>query len=197
MNGPGDQHDQHDPTQHGDEHGNPQGDDHGDEHWWEPQVPNDRQRARLRAQIDLIKAGLENEPSNKQRDIEIKVNSAGDDTEFLYRADTILVRDANAEAAYAVLGMPYTSDKRHERLAPRFADCAPSCSPTGWTADSAVGEINDALGASAASHDRVLHVCPTGAACPATEPHVADAKGPDPKVNTLMTATWAVESRSP
>jgi len=153
--------------------------------WWDRDKEQLR-RDRYAEQIRLIREALRN--SGKQVGLSPWVDEDHlDEVEFLYRADTVLTRDADAPRVRDVLGLAPTENKHEEGLPDpingltvlKVAD-----------ARQAVERVDGAIGKGVVRYDTVVHVSPFSF-CPATEPEPA-SKGPDPKVNKASGAGGGV-----
>lgn len=155
--------------------------------WWSPGLPNASQRDRLRSQLRMIKAGLEGSELNRSRSARVGVHpDTGDlaDGEFLYRADTLVTSDANAERVHGALGLDFTGEKQHPDVPDQPDGLTVIRLPGGQDGLEAARIVEAALGPWIAAPDLVHHVT-TSSACPATEPELATGRpgGPVPKVN--------------
>jgi subtilisin family serine protease len=149
------------------------------------ELPSSDQRERYAQQIEMIIESLEQDAENLARHVKIGRFPDTDeiaDTEFLYRQDTILTRDRDAERVSGILGLPFDGDKRNERLPDAINGLTVLLLGSTWTAPTALATIDGALGLGVATYDRVVHLC-SSSACPATEPVPADS-GPVPEVNS-------------
>ena len=147
--------------------------DEGDQDW---------ARTRYRTQVDQMRNAIESDPRNNERGIKLRSYPDTDDpadTAFLYRIDTILVRDADAREARAVLGLepPDPAQPRDPTLPPPIRGLTVLRVPD---AADAVRRVNAVLGHGVATLDRVLHLT-SSSACPATEPFPASGRPAPPR----------------
>ena len=102
------------------------------------------------------------------------------DVEYLYRKETILVRDEDVARVLEALdgGQP----RRHES---NVRGLTLLDIPAGRTVDETCSFLDNVLGEGVATPDHILYVCPTRSCCPATEPEeVGLFPEPDPAVST-------------
>lgn len=129
--------------------------------WWENE---DIQQERLRGQVAIILDELDGAavwpPGNTG------------EVDYLYRADRILVRDADLPRVLAVVPGVVDDALINGVSAVTVAD--------GGT-QAALEALDDALGVGVAAPDYVLYVTPAGC-CPATEPDTVVSGEPDPGV---------------
>ncbi|MFL6162350.1 MAG: S8 family peptidase [Jatrophihabitantaceae bacterium] len=122
------------------------------------------QRARLRAQVDIILRRLPGAatwpPGNTGT------------LDYLYRAERILVRDADLDRVRNVVGGVVADALIHGVTA---------LTPGDGDAQAALATIDGQLGVGVATPDHVLFVTPAGC-CPATEPVPVAQHDPDPEV---------------
>lgn len=170
--------------------GSPDVPDAGDRQWYDDEIPNDRSRARYARQIEIMRAALEDAPHNRERNITVGIYPEnGDDrrggnladAEFLYRADTIITTDANADRVQRVLDLEVTDLKSHPQLADPIEGVRVLLLTNGMDAITAVQRVDEELGPRIASPDFVHHIT-SSSACPAIEPVPAQGD-PVPPVN--------------
>lgn len=152
-------------------------------YWWEPSVPNGRQRGRLRVQFDRIVEGLQSAPENVDRNVVIREVATDEDVDYLYRDEVILVRDRDVERVLGILRDTIGDGARVEEPVDREPQRGVTtiALPAGADLDAVISDLRDRE--IDASKDLVLHICPSASACPATEPVlVSQDRGPVPAV---------------
>lgn len=174
--------------------------------WWSSGLPNGSQRDRLRSQLRMIRAGLEGSTLNRSRGARVGVHpDTGDlaDGEFLYRADTLMTTDANAERVHRALGLDLPREKSQPGVPDQPDGLRVIRLPQGRDGVAAARIVEETLGPWIAAPDLVHHVT-TSSACPATEPELpqgvtgaTDGPGgpgrPVPKVNGRASAGTGVK----
>jgi hypothetical protein len=101
---------------------------------------------------------------------------AGNDAEYMYRRDSVLVRDGDVGRVETGLREILASDvvvTRHAVIGDVVRLAYSMASGTSRATPEVLDELDDALGAGVARPDHVLHICPH--ACPATEPEEVPA----------------------
>jgi subtilisin family serine protease len=144
--------------------------------WWD-EGQEELWRARTADQVRLIRDSIRGQGN----DVGMRPwadDDRLDEVEVMYRSDTVLTTDTDAQRVRRVLGLPETDTKAQEGLPDPI---------NGLTvlkvddAATAVDLVDRALGKGVARYDTLVHVSPF-TYCPATEPDPAKT-GPEPAVN--------------
>lgn len=149
--------------------------------WWQDGVPNPRQRGRLGVQLNRIVDGLQSAPANLRRNVVIEEWRTGEDVDYLYRRGAVIVRERDVTRVLDVLrqtvGEGAQVEDRPDGQGQRGV--ATILLPASADTNAVVADLQRR--GIDASKDLVLHICPQGSACPATEPVLAEG-GPVPAV---------------
>ena len=133
--------------------------------WW---ADRELQRARLRRQVELM--------TEARPELAVATGGSDDyaDMDHMYRAETILVRDADLDRVSAFVPGELDDSLINGLNLYRLRND---------DTETALATIEARFGVGVATPDHVVHVSPTVHSCPATEPEPVEAAGPVPAVN--------------
>jgi hypothetical protein len=136
-------------------------------------------RSRLNAQINLILHGLRGVTEGLEGAAAWPPDWAErDEVDYLYREGTLLTRDADVERVRAVIECGVVEHDDNVRGVTLLE------LPEGTSVEETCSRVDRALGEGIVTPDHVFYICPTGSACPATEPEEVRSSRPDPDVST-------------
>jgi len=136
-------------------------------------------QSRLNAQINLILHGIPGVTEGLEGAAAWPPDWAKqNEVDYLYRRGFVLTRDADVERVRAIIECGVIEHDDNVRGLTLLE------LPEGASVEETCARVDRALGEGVVTPDHVFYVCPTGTACPATEPEEVHSSRPDPEVST-------------